>query len=59
MDKKGKFEKMAEMMKSCFKGEGDRADCCFMKKKMMGYGIFNPYHNLGTHYVIIKHKRFM
>jgi len=32
----GKFEKMAEMMKSCCTGEGDMADCCSMMKKMMG-----------------------
>jgi hypothetical protein len=31
-----KFEKMAEMMRNCCKGEGDRADCCSMMKKMMG-----------------------
>ena len=35
MGKKGKFEKMAEMMKSCCTGEGDRADCCSMMRKMM------------------------
>jgi hypothetical protein len=35
MDKKGKFEKMAEMMRNCCKGEGDMADCCSMMKKMM------------------------
>jgi hypothetical protein len=35
MDKKGKFEKMAEMMKSCVTGEGDMADCCSMMRKMM------------------------
>jgi len=35
MDKKGKFEKMAEMMKSCCKGEGGMADCCSMMRKMM------------------------
>ena len=31
-----KFEKMAEMMRNCCKGEGDMADCCSMMKKMMG-----------------------
>jgi hypothetical protein len=36
MDKKGKFEKMAEMMRNCCKGEGDMADRCSMMKKMMG-----------------------
>jgi hypothetical protein len=36
MDKKGKFEKMAEMMKNCCKDEGELADCCSMMKKMMG-----------------------
>ena len=35
MDKKGKFEKMAEMMKNCCTGEGNMADCCSMMKKMM------------------------
>jgi hypothetical protein len=37
MDKQGKFEKMAEMMKSFCTGEGSMADCCsmMMKKKMM------------------------
>jgi hypothetical protein len=35
MDKKGKCEKMAEMMKSCFMGEGDMADCRSMMRKMM------------------------
>ena len=35
MDKKGKCEKMAEMMKSCSTGEGERADCCSMMRKMM------------------------
>ncbi len=36
MDKKGKCEKMAERMKSCFTGEkGDMADCCSMMRKMM------------------------
>jgi len=38
MDKKGRFEKMAEMMKSCCTGEEDMADCCSMMKKMMRYG---------------------
>ena len=37
MDKKGKFEKMAEMMKSCCTGKGDMSDCCSMMKKMMQY----------------------
>ncbi len=36
MDKKGKFEKMAEMMRNCCKGKGDMADCFSMMKKMMG-----------------------
>ncbi len=31
----GKFEKMAEMMRSCCTGEGGMADCCSMMKKMM------------------------
>jgi hypothetical protein len=31
-----KFEKMAEMMRNCCKGEGDMADCCSMMRKMMG-----------------------
>jgi hypothetical protein len=31
----GKFEKMAEMMRSCWTGEGGMADCCSMMKKMM------------------------
>ena len=35
MDKKGKFEKMAEMMKNCCKDEGELADCCPMMRKMM------------------------
>ncbi len=35
MDKKGKFQKMAEMMRSCCKGEGGMADCCSMMMKMM------------------------
>jgi hypothetical protein len=36
MDKQGKFEKMAEMMKSFCTGEGSMADCCsMMMKKMM------------------------
>lgn len=30
-----KFEKMAEMMRSCCKGEGGMVDCCSMMKKMM------------------------
>jgi hypothetical protein len=34
MDKKGEFKKMADMMKSCCTGEGDRADCCSMMRKM-------------------------
>ena len=58
MDKKGKFWKISEMMKSCFTDEGDMADCCSMMKKMMRYGIFDPCHKLGTHYVIIKHEHF-
>jgi hypothetical protein len=37
MDNKGKFEKMAEIMKNCCTGEGDRADCCSMMKKMMKF----------------------
>lgn len=36
MDKKGKFEKMAEMMRNCCKDEGELADCCSMMRKMMG-----------------------
>ena len=36
MDKKGKFEKMAEMMRNCCKDEEGMADCCSMMKKMMG-----------------------
>ena len=36
MDKKGKFEKMAEVTRNCCKGEGDMADCCSMMRKMMG-----------------------
>jgi hypothetical protein len=36
MDKQGKFEKMAEMMKSFCTEEGSMADCCsMMMKKMM------------------------
>ena len=35
MDKKGKFEKMAEMMRNCCKDEGELADCCSMMRKMM------------------------
>ena len=38
MDKKEKFEKMAEMMISCFTGEGDMADCCSMMRRMMELG---------------------
>jgi len=38
MDKREQFEKMAEMMRICCKGEGDMADCCSMMKKMMRYG---------------------
>jgi hypothetical protein len=34
MDKKEKFEKMADLMKSCYTGEGDMADCCSMMRKM-------------------------
>jgi len=37
MDKKGKFEKMVDMMKSCCTGEGDMADCCSMMRKMMEF----------------------
>ena len=36
MEKNGKFEKMAEMMRNCCKDEGELADCCSMMKKMMG-----------------------
>ena len=36
MDKKGKFEKMAEWMRNGCKDEGGMADCCSMMKKMMG-----------------------
>jgi len=32
----GKFEKMAEMMRSCCPREGGMADCCSMMRKMMG-----------------------
>lgn len=35
MDKKEKFEKMAERMKSWCTGEGDVWDCCSMMRKMM------------------------
>ncbi len=35
MDKKETFEKMAEMMRSCCKGEEGMVDCCSMMKKMM------------------------
>jgi hypothetical protein len=31
-----KFEKMAEMMRSCCTGEGGMGDCCSMMRKMMG-----------------------
>jgi hypothetical protein len=31
----GKFDKMAEMMKSCCTGEDGMADCCSMMRKMM------------------------
>ncbi len=38
MDKE-KFEKMAEMMKSCCcKDEEGMANCCAMMRKMMRYG---------------------
>ena len=37
MDKKRKFEKMAEMMRGFCTGEGEMADCCSMMKKMMRY----------------------
>ena len=33
-----KFEKMAEMMKSCCTGEGGMSDCCSMMRKMMEEG---------------------
>jgi len=33
-----KFEKMAEMMKSCCTGEGGMMDCCSMMRKMMEEG---------------------
>jgi hypothetical protein len=33
-----KFEKMAELMRNCCKGERDMADCCSMMKKMMQHG---------------------
>jgi len=33
-----KFEKMAEMMKSCCTVEGSMADCCSMMRKMMAEG---------------------
>ena len=35
MDKKKKFEKLAEMMKSYCRGEEDMAGCCSMISKMM------------------------
>jgi len=31
----GKFEKMAEMMRSCCTGEGGMVDCCSMMRKMV------------------------
>jgi len=37
MDKKEKFEKMAERMKSWCIGEGDMVDCCSMMRKMMEF----------------------
>ena len=37
MDKKGKFEKMVDMMKSRCTGEEDMADCCSMMRKMMEF----------------------
>ena len=33
-----KFEKMAEMMRSCCTGEGGMMDCCSMMRKMMEQG---------------------
>ena len=30
-----KFEKMAEMMRSCCKSEGGMVDCCSVMRKMM------------------------
>ena len=33
-----KFEKMAEMLRSCCTGGGGMAECCSMMKKMMRYG---------------------
>ncbi len=33
-----KFEKMAEMMRSCCTGEGGMMDCCSMMRKMMEEG---------------------
>jgi hypothetical protein len=38
MDKNGKFENVAEMLRSCCPGEGSMADCCSMMRKMMGIG---------------------
>lgn len=38
MDKREKYEKMFEMMKSCCPEEGGMADCCSMMKKMMQCG---------------------
>jgi hypothetical protein len=35
MDERRKFEKMAEMMKSCCPEEGNLAGCCSMMRKMM------------------------
>ncbi len=34
----GNFQKMAEMMKNCFPGEGGAIDCCSMMRKMMDCG---------------------
>jgi hypothetical protein len=33
-----KFEKMAEMMRNCCKGESGMADCCSTMKRMMRCG---------------------
>jgi len=34
----GDFEKMAEMMKTFCRGEGDVIDCCSIMRRMMGQG---------------------
>ncbi len=37
MEKKGKCEKMADMMTRCFTGEGNMVDCGSMMRKMMEF----------------------